>query len=223
MKLQLTFFVSLVASTSLAQPTDTVFLKREVFQTYPFYHAVFIDSSERFRNELTSFAFDKFDSICYFDELNRFRLLTQHNILRNKIPKRWISLYQLNGRYFLYRPSDFGYHFRFEINDSTTIDFSMEGPEPSKIKSVSFITPYEILIRRYNIWKGETVQIQVVDAAKGIAVFTFGPTKYNKKRSQLLMVDASKAHLFSTIVNYSPNQKVMEFGFDEIDFDSLTR
>lgn len=99
----------------------------------------------------------------------------------------------------------------------------MEGPEPSRINEVRFVSPTELIIDRSNYWEGKKVLIHFIDKAKGIAVFIFGPTIYRKEGYQLLMVDASKANLFSTIVNYSNTGKQDEFEFDKIDFKKLTR
>lgn len=207
-----------------AQSRDTIFLLRKTADMpYAFYHAVFIDPSIKFNNELTNFSFNSYDSLTYFDQLTRLRPLQGKKASLNGFPKKWIALHRLKGKHYLYRPSDFGYHFRFEITDSTTIDFTMEGPEPSRLDKISFVSPTHIVIDRRNYWEGKRVDIKLVDTSKGIAVFTFSPTEYNKEGYQILMVDARKAHLFPVVVNYCPTDKQPEFDFDKIDFMSLMK
>ncbi len=225
MKVLLLILALLISSMLLAQQDDTVFLKREVAdRPYPFYHAVFIDTGIKFKTELTSFNFNHFDSATYFDQLTNLRpLKNSKTSIKNNFPRKWIALYKLKGKYYLYRPSDLGNLFRFELTDSTTIDFSMEGPEPSRINKVSFPSPTQAIITRTNYWEGKQVSIKIVDQAKGIAVFTFSPTKYNKHGYKILMVDGAKAHLFPIVVNYCQTDKQPEFEFDKIDFKSLTK
>ncbi len=222
MKLYILISTIFISSGLVAQATDTIFLKREVADTpYPFYHAVFIDPGSKFRTELTSFSFCKYDSATYFEQLKPLEPFHGKQTFLNNFPRKWIALYQLNGKYYLYRPSDFGNHFRFEITDSTTIDFSMEGAEPSRLNNISFSSTTQIEIDRTNYWEGKKVIINLLDVAKGLALFSFGPTKYKRAGYQLLMVDAAKAHLFPTIVNYCLTDKQHELAFDKIDFKSL--
>lgn len=217
----LTLFIS---SAMFAQSRDTIFLLRKTADTpYNIYHAVFIDTSIKIKAELTNFRFNNYDSSTYFDQLTRLRPLKYNKATLNGFPNKWIALYKLKGKYYLYRPSDFGYHFRFEITDSTTIDYTMEGPEPSRLNNVFFVSPTQAVIDRRNYWEGNGVTIKLVDTAKGIAVFTFNQTKYTKEGYQILMVDARKAHLFPVVVNYCPTDKQQEFDFDKIDFQSLIK
>jgi len=223
-KLHIFFLTLLISSTLFAQQHDTIFLTRQVADTpYASYHAVFVDTSMKYKTDLTNFSFNNFDSATYFDQLTNLRPLKGKRHLFNNFPKKWIALYQLKGKHYLYRPSDFGYHFRFEVNDSTTIDFTMEGPEPSRLDKISFVSLTHALIDRTNYWEGSRVAIKLVDTARGIAVFTFCPTKSKKEGYQVLMVDVKKAHMFPTIVNYCPTDKQPEFDFDKIDFKSLLK
>ena len=207
-----------------AQQADTIFLKRVTADTpYTFYHAIFIDTSTYLKTELINFSFTNYDSATYFDQLINLRPLKTSKVTSKDFPKKWIALYQLKGRYYLYKPSDFGYHFRFEITDSTTIDYTMEGPEPSRLDKITFVSPNQAIINRTNYWGGKSVSIRLVDIEKGVAVFTFGPTKAYKEGYQILMVDVGKAHLFPVVVNYCPTDKQAEFDFDRIDFKSLLK
>ena len=81
----------------------------------------------------------------------------------------------------------------------------------------------QIQINRVNYWQGQKVKIDIVDKDKGIAVFTFSPTKFIAKAYKILMVDADKAHLFNTVINYCKTDKIEEFDFDKIDFIKLEK
>ncbi|HUC80331.1 MAG TPA: hypothetical protein VMR70_05410 [Flavisolibacter sp.] len=213
-----------VTSALLAQQRDTIFLERIVTDTPdPLYHDIFIDSTAAVRNKLTSFAFHHFDSTTYFDQLAALRPLKKASISALKdVPRKWIALYKWKNKYYLYSPSDFGNHSKVEMNDSTMVDFSMEGPQPSSYKKITRISATKLVIERANYWKGDRVEVQIIDTAKGIAVFSFGATKY-RKGYRVLMVDAAKAHLFPTIVNYCETDKQGEFEFDELNFATLLK
>lgn len=225
MKVYFSLLALIFSSNLFAQHRDTIFLKREVGgRSYPFYHAIFIDTTAQYRNELTSFSFNRFDSTQYFYQLKGLKpLINDGSSLRSKFPRKWIALHELKGRFYLYWPSDFGYHFRFEITDSTTIDFTMEGPEPSRLDKVSLLSPTHLIISRINFSQSESVDIKIIDTAKGIAIFTFSPTKYDKNGYQILMVDKAKAFQYPIIVNYCSTDKQQEYQFDEIDFKSLLK
>ncbi|MEN9599902.1 MAG: hypothetical protein RL596_2223 [Bacteroidota bacterium] len=225
MKFQIFFFNLILSLPLFAEQQDTIFIQRKLADIpYPFYHAIYIDTTRSVRDILTNFEFDNYDSATYFDELQRLKPLKKKMSFATKdFPKNWIALHKWQGKYYLYYPSDFGNHIKFKITDSTTLDFSMEGPEPSRLNQVVLLSSTKLVIYRNNHWEGKKVQINIIDKARGIAVFTFGQTKYSKEGYQLLMVDANKAYLFPTIVNYCKTDKQIEFDFDKINFKSLNR
>jgi hypothetical protein len=206
------------------QSTDTIFLKRVLKDTpYHFYNAIYIDTTSFVNNEetITDFSFGHFDSTTYFDELKNLQPLKKNNHLPGGFSKRWILLYKYKNEYYTYVPSEKGERFWFEITDSTTVEYSMEGTEPSRINKITQLTPRKILINRDNMWQGKTVTINLIDPDRGIAIFTFGPTKYREDEYKFLMVSVDKAHKFRTIINYCETDKMPEFEFDEIDFKKL--
>lgn len=215
----------LLTQLVLARSGDTVFIKRIIADApKPFYHAIFIDTTAKARQDLTSFAFNHFDSTLYFEQLANLKSLQLNKVAVSSIfPRRWIALHSWQGKYYLYRPSDFGYHYRFELTDTTTIDFTMEGAEPSRLDAILFSSDNKVKIHRINQWEGRQLTIVIVDREKGIAVFSFGPTRYTKAGYQLLMVDAARAHLFPVIVNYCKTNKQPEFEFDKIDFKTMLK
>lgn len=222
MKLRLLSLTLIITTNLLATQPDTFFLKRVVTDTpYKIYHAIFIDTGMSFKTRLLNFNFSNYDSATYFGELKAMPYLPGIKTSIKEFPKKWIALYQWKGKYYLYHPSDFGNHYRFEITDSTSIDFTMEGPEPSRLINVTMPSPSKVIITRKNLWDGQHLEIKMIDKRKGIAVFTFGPTKFNNTPHRVLMVDAMKAHLYSIIVNYCATDKQSEFDFDKVNFKSL--
>jgi len=224
MKLSVLFLVFIYSVNSVAQKSDTIFLQRTVSNSpYPEYFAIYIDTGAHIKKQLTDFSFSHYDSATYFEQLTSLRPLKYKKTIPANFPRKWIALYQLKGKNYLYSPCDWGYHFRFEITDSTTINYTMEGPEPSRIDQISFPTKTKTIIEGTNYWEGKHVEIKLVDTVKGIAVISFGPTKYRNRWNRVLMVDAKKAYLFPVIVNYCPTSKAHEMDFDTIDFDSLLK
>lgn len=220
----LLIFSLIICLTAKTQVKDTIFLKRILVDTpYHFYNAIYIDATYKLQDIklITNFNFSNFDSTTYFKELQRLKPLKKITTVPNDFPKKWILLYKYKDEYYTYVPSEAGENYRFAIADSTTIDYTMEGPEPSKINKIARLKPTQITINRDNYWKGSTVKINIIDTAKGIAVFTFSPTKYNKSEHKLLMVSVDKARNFKTIINFCETDKVAEFDFDIIDFTKL--
>jgi hypothetical protein len=202
---------------------DTIFIERTVKDTpYAYYHAVFIDTASQWKNILTDFRFKQFDSSTYYDELKELKPIVKQKALRTlPFPKKWISLHRYKGKYYLYFPFDFDCHSRFEINDSTAINFTVEGPEPIKVTRLNTISSSHLIIEGENVYKQKKTEIKIIDPQKGIAVFYFGPPKYNQEGYHLLMVDASKTYLFPVIVNYCVTDRQSELEFDIIDFNEL--
>jgi len=223
MKRSTSLLLLLISYTTFAQhSSDTAFQKGELTKgTKP--PSIFLDTTLKVKTELANFAFTNYDSATYYEQLNKLRPLNYTKIIPENFPRKWIALYQLKGAYYLYRPCDWGYHFRFEITDSTTINYTMEGPEPSRLEKVSFTSTTHAVIEGVNYWEGRRVEIKVIDIERGIAVLTFGPTKYRKGVNRIIMIDARKAHLFPVIVHYCPTSKAPEIDFDKIDFDMLLK
>lgn len=222
MKFPFLLLATLFAASCLAQKKDTIFLRRHFIRTPETeYFAVYIDTGKHIRKQLTEFTFNEFDSATYFNQLAELQPLQKQKI-PSWFPKKWITLYQLKGKYYLYSPSDYGNHYRFEITDSTTIDYTMEGPEPSRLEKIYTASSNRLTIQRENKWWPKQVQIELIDTARGIAVFTYGFPNANKKPERLLLVDANKVHFFPTVVNHGTS-KTFEYDFDKIDFDALLR
>jgi hypothetical protein len=220
---------ALTSLSCLSQRQDTLFLKRSLYVDTPYnytiYHAIYIDSNyERSGlKSLIDFRFDNFDSTTYFESLQQFKKKKfQKFSIKDKFPRKWIQLFQYQNQFYTYHPSDFGNHYKFQITDTTTLDYYMDGPGVSIIlKTTSDNNRLEL--NRKNYWEGRKVTIEIIDTEKGIAVFTYSPTKFIPYFQKKLMVSADKAYLFKTIVNYCATDKMDEFYFDKIDFEQLEK
>ncbi len=209
---------------------DTIFLLRELTDTpYAFYHAIFIDTTKAIRNTLTDFSLGVFDS-SYIEAKALLSPFENFNKEINKtFPRRWISIHQYKNEYFLYSPCDFVSHFRYEIKDSSTLeDIYGESPVPGRINSIQSPSSTTLIIDRSLPWgrNNDQLQINIIDPKNGIAIFTIDPKRLAKEgfrffnvEFQFLMVDANKAHLYRTIVNYC-KEKTSEFTFDSIKYKS---
>lgn len=218
---------SLICFFCLGQRIDTLFLKRNFYQfgdssfKYTVYHAIYIDSnySEKLKSIIDQY-FDQIDSSSYKESLKQFH----HNSfkkfpIKKQFPKRWIELFQYHNEFYTYHPSDFGNLYKFQLTDSTTIEYNIE-PGISFIRKAN-IDPNQINLRLENFWKANKLNIHFIDTTQGLAIFTFGPTKLNPKTEKKLMVCTDKMHLFKTIINYCEKEKTDEFEFEIIDFSQL--
>lgn len=158
--------------------------------------------------------------VSYLMNLSQIKTKLILNHLPKEIPKKWVPIYLYKNEYYLYAPSDWGNHRKFVITDSTTIDYDMEGIEPSKLLSINQVSTNEILIKRKNNWQGDSVTIKLINPDMGISIFTFCKTRTTDEEKRL-MVSADKVYNFKTIVNYCDSDKVSEWEFDNIDFSKL--
>lgn len=225
MKLSLTIFFICIGFSTDAQ--DTLFIKRRIADTpYALYHAIFIDTSKNsvFRNRITDYQFNEFDSTTYFDGLaclERPRQQRRFSSIK-QLPRNWVPLFQYKGKYYTYHASDWCCIFRFRITDTTTMDHGVEGPEPSWIKQIKDHGKGKFTIERSSLFGGDTVTIHIIDPKRGIAILNFSSSPYTGGHQQL-MVDANRAHLFPTIVNYCETDRMEEVEFDPIDFSKLLK
>lgn len=225
MRLLLTIFFVCIGLSADAQ--DTLFIKRRIADTpYAFYHAIFIDTSKNsvFRNRITDYQFEKYDSTTYFGGLQcleRPRNIQKLPRLKS-LPRNWVPLLQYQGKYYTYHASDWCCIFRFRITDTTTMDHGVEGPEPSWIKQIKDHGKGMFTIERSSLYGGDTVTIHMIDPKRGMAILNFSSSRYTGGHQQL-MVDANRAHLFPTIVNYCVTDRMEEVEFDPIDFSKLLK
>lgn len=225
--MKLVWIIFLLCMGTVTHAQDTLFIKRTVADTpYAFYHAIFIDTSKNsvFRNRITDYQFEKYDSTTYFGGLQcleRPRSIQKIPRLKS-LPRNWVPLFQYQGKYYTYHASDWCCIFRFRITDTTTMDHGVEGPEPSWIKQIKDHGRGMFTIERSSLYGGDTVTIHMIDSKRGIAILNFSSSRYTGGHQQL-MVDANRAHLFPTIVNYCVTDRMEEVEFDRIDFSKLLK
>lgn len=222
--------ITLIVYSSQCQSPDTIFLKRSIYQygdssfKYSIYHAIYIDSN--YGSTLKTVidqCFNQIDSSSYQESLQQFHRKTFKKFpIKDQFPLKWVELFQYKDEYYTYDPSDFGNLYKFQMTDSTTLDYYMDGPGISFIQKANF-EKFKLDLTLQNYWKGKKMTINMIDTARGIAIFTFGPTKNNSNIEKKLMVSANKMHLYKTVVNYCPTDKMDEFEFDNIDFEALEK
>lgn len=228
--LQLLLTFTLLSFSTFSQSPDTLFLKRS-FNQYgdssyqnTIYHAIYIDSNYGTKlKSLIDQDFAQIDSNSYTESLQQFHSKSIKKFpINDHFPLRWVELFQYKNEFYTYHPSDFGNLYKFQMTDSTTLDYYMDGPGISFIQKATF-EKFKLDLTLQNYWKGKKMTINMIDTARGIAIFTFGPTKNNSNIEKKLMVSTNKMHLYKTVVNYCPTDKMDEFEFDKIDFEELEK
>ena len=173
-----------------------------------------------YRTRLTSFDFDEYDKGSlenYGTNVDRADDLKANSA--SGLPKKWIPLYSLNDKYYIYKPSDFGNAGRRILSDSVFIKWYMDGPMPFQILShmTSDTASHSFELEVYDGQK-ETLNIQLIDETRQIYVFEF-PNEIERYRYRLF-IPADRATDFDLVVN-TGNHKAWEYDFDSIDFELL--
>jgi len=188
------------------------------------YHTIFIDTSKnsKYYDQIANFSFNNFDQESYNKTLEYFKA---HDLKLNKInidslPREWVALKRYKGKYYTYRPSDFIYHQKMKITDSTVIEY-IEGAISNKIISYELKNNKVFDLRLTGIHKiKRELIIQIIDKENGIAVFI--DSENNKDKEYYLMIAADKIKNFPIIVNLCETGKQDKFEkFDSIDFKQL--
>ena len=145
-------------------------------------------------------------------------------------PRRdWVRVKRWKGAYYLYKPSDFSYHFRLQQFPRLIITDEADGPLAHVV--LAFQTAHKdmpgwdyrcvSLVSHAFDPKNDTLVVSLdrLDPTTEVTLWRFadagGDVRYE------LMVPREKAHLLPLIVNYSPAQKAREFQFDEVDAEFL--
>lgn len=215
----LLFFFPFAISFAQTTLNDTTFFVREFQDGH--YHAIFIEPNKHAEtyNLICTSSFNDYDSLSYTQSLKDADE-QQHNSWKHfeikNICTNWIPLYSYKGNHYVYLPSDYGNINNFLINDSTTIQFNMDGPWG--FRTLSFEKAgkdsYTIIRQTYD-GMVDTLLIHPIDNIKGAAVFEF-----RKEGNAVfsLMLKANAVRHYPLIINYSEYQKQMEFQFDTIEF-----
>ncbi|MGG7035932.1 MAG: hypothetical protein ACI7YS_12170 [Flavobacterium sp.] len=199
------FVIFFLSNYSMAQnQKDTVFLLKK--KTNSSIHNVFI---EPYKNSK------------YYTDLLDFSKFPKNDKLQVQgLAKKWVPIYLYKYNYYMYIPCDLGLSHRIYLSNS---HITVEGFELYNYKLNSKIQKFKNSYKfRYidSDNKNVSVEINIVDTQKGIAIFNFIK---NKISSQQLMVDADKLKLFPLIVNDCRYSKTSEFKFDKIDYEKLLK
>ena len=218
MKVLLTIFLLAFSSSNLlAQTKDTTYL----FQSSLTHHTVFVDSTSKYKDLLTNFQFDAWDSSSYLNSIEHLlKTATLKKFDLKGFPRNWIPLKKYREHYYVYMPSDLGTHLKYRISDSTIVSYTMEAPFPLIIKKVKEVTSTHLKLSTLSLRGENEFEFKIVDSENGIAILTIEDIK-NRITTKLLLVDADKVDKFQTIVNYCKESKVDEYMFEEVDFSML--
>ncbi len=129
---------TIVTDTTL---NDTIFLYRETNTAeYYHYHAIYIDTNHHSReyNRLTDFKFGSYEDDFQSNYNSIKEIYPSGYKVKNKtnLPKNWLPVYKYKGNYYLYLPSEGGYLGRLIINDSSWVDWGIEGPFPFPFQAI---------------------------------------------------------------------------------------
>ncbi len=222
MKNSSAFLLSLLISLSTSaqkKQADTNFIVREFDRGD--YHAVFIqkiDTSSTFYKRIVDFSWDANDSLGYQESLKwvfKDKSLKMSHHVNVIVSGEWSQLYEYKGSYYLYAPSDWGNLGRVSINDSTFIQYSMDGPYASLITSCwGSNTPKTLDLTLAGPQAPDTVRIHNINWAAGLALFEYR-SEGGRSRFELMVRD-HRTQNYPIIVNYSPTRKWLEFPMDTL-------
>jgi hypothetical protein len=203
---------------------DTMFIQRKVATDY--YYAIYIDTTRQSAAfyRLTDFSFSKSDTLTYqqgYQHLKSMHPKSFNKKNETNLPKNWLPVYRYKDQYYLYAPCDWGAARRRMINDSSLVDWSMEGPAPRSIQSIKRANKNKYVLDLTGHGENDklTITIHTIDPTTKLSAFEFAYEPDNFLYE--LYVPAENAKHYPMIVNYCPTEKHTEFNFDKIDFEEL--
>ena len=221
----LIFFILATCQSVFGQhsKSDTIFISKDSLKGVS--QSIFFEANKnsKYYEGITSFKFGMFDKESYDYSLdylkkNKIKLKKQKTIIPSK---KWVTLKKYNGQFYAYYPCDFYSYFQVSINDTTYIDWTGEGPVANKIKSQRKLNDTTFEIKVTGLYEQDrTITINIIDKAKGIAVFT-ETTLSGKNHFLMIMTDKIKTVPF--IVNNCETSKQLELEFEEPNFDRLLK
>ena len=115
------------------------------------------------------------------------------------LAQNWVQMVPYNGGYYPYYHENIGDE-RVQINDSTIVDYFLDGPMPLKVTCIKKISTdhYEM-----EWWFDETtwkLDIYIIDRKNQIAVFDYGEEESTYRYN--LMIASEKVKDFPIIVSY---------------------
>ena len=159
----------------------------------------------------------------YADYINHIKKNFKQKLVINNIkgfPRGWNSVHVFQNKYFVYSPSDWIANTGYYISDSIIYETNSDPDD------LFFILNYKRLAKDLNEFrtinyfgKQKYVQIKLVDSRLGIYVWSFINEKHELE-SRYLMQDSRYAKNLPMIVcDCGENKCVLEFKFDEPDFE----
>jgi len=220
----LLLFICLFHKLSFGQTkVDTNFISRNISRGI--YQAVFIENnpSSMYYNWICDFSFDDSDSLSYQESLysifkDTLPKFSKPNITE-ELPRHWCGLETYKNKFYLYAPSDWGNNLNLIINDSTLIEYFMDGPYAYVIERFNRVDErtFEFDVRSaYSTTNKMTIYI--LDKKNQLAIVD---KQDNDTHEYRLLVSKTQAIHFPIIVNYCKVQKMLEFQFDTPDYLKL--
>jgi len=171
-----------------------------------FRHFIFIDHNRRarFYESLVRFNFYESDQNDYADFLEKQANLPPADLPAD-LPRQWVVVHPYQNKFYAYYPSDFGNHFRVQLNEKAFVGHHMDGLELEALHSVS--KP------EAGVWEVLFVtgkRIKVVQVSPGSPVWRWQFSGWDR-----LMVPAERLRELPVLVNYCEEQKQLEFDFEE--------
>jgi len=205
---------------------DTLFVSRDT--SHGIYRAVFLEhnTQSEYYNRLTNFTFDNYDSLSYLESITHLFDKKPATFRKVKLPaafpRKWCALHTYKNNFYLYAPSDWGNNWNLMFNDSTIVQYFMDGPYAYAIDSFATVDErtfeFSVLCAYRTI---TSITVHILDWKKQIAIFDNHSEGDEYRYS--LMVGASKAREFPILVNYCQDQKQVEFKFDSTNYRELLK
>jgi hypothetical protein len=167
---------------------------------------VFIDYNKNsiFHKEIAARYNNYFDTLDY---KSRYELLQNSGFHKPRIPKKlkkkWVPLYKYKNEFFVV--TDCYFQFGFEINDSTLIEYFMDGPNPNIITDIF----QKNKIIKIKTTKNGFIDFNIIDEDRQIYSVNFGD-------GCGYFIPIDRVNDFTIIV-----QHCHEMEFDLIEFDKV--
>jgi hypothetical protein len=142
----------------------------------------------------------------------------------------WVGVKRWNGAWYLYAPSDWGYHRQAQVHPQCIVTSEMDGPLLHSIVEHGPGDPPLLLDERCvsmvsNAFDPRAPQVSVrvhpLDEASGVCLWEF--VDGGGERTYEAMVPRDRARELPLIVNWSPSRKQPELVFEEVGPALLSR